>query len=110
VHGCQSTVFLSGRKQPNSLDTIEFGAESDAFIVNGLIALLTRVFSGQRAKDVLAFDVDAFFAKLGLDQHLSMGRRNGLAGMISRVRRLAAANADEATIAKLKADSKAGVA
>jgi cysteine desulfurase / selenocysteine lyase len=103
VHGCQSTVFLSGRGRPGSQGVIEFAAESDAFIVNGLIYLLTAVFSGQRASDVLAFDHEAFFAKLGLDQHLSMGRRNGLAGMVSRIRRLAAANADEATIAKLKA-------
>lgn len=108
VHGCQSTVYLSGRKRPDSNDLIEFAAESDAFIVNGLIYLLTAIFSGQRAADVLAFDHEAFFAKLGLSHHLSMGRRNGLAGMVSRIRRLAAANADEATIAKLK--SEAGVA
>ena len=109
VHGCQSTVHLSGRGRPGSQGVIEFAAESDAFIVNGLIYLLTAVFSGQSASDVLAFDHEAFFAKLGLDQYLSMGRRNGLAGMVSRIRRLAAANADAATIAKLKADSKEGV-
>ena len=103
VHGCQSTVFLSGRGRPGSQGVIEFAAQSDAFIVNGLIYLLTAVFSGQRADDVLAFDHEGFFAKLGLSHHLSMGRRNGLAGMVSRIRRLAAANADEATIAKLKA-------
>lgn len=109
VHGCQSTVYMTGRRRPDYTEgdapIIEFAAESDAFIVNGLIAILLRLFSGQRAADVLAFDVNAFFQKIGFNHHLTMGRRNGLAGMVSRVRRLAAANADEATIAKLKASA-----
>lgn len=90
VHGCQSTVYMVGRKKPGTDDIVELAAESDAFIVNGLIAILLSVYSGQRASEILAFDVEAFFAKLGLTHHLSMGRRNGLAGMVSRVRILAA--------------------
>ncbi len=88
VHGCQSTVYMVARKQPGSVDRIDLAAESDAFIVNGLIAILLSIFSGQRAGDILGFDVDAFFARLGLTHHLSMGRRNGLAGMVSRIRNL----------------------
>ena len=86
VHGCQSTVHLTARKRPGTADVLDFAAESDAFIVNGLIALLERVFAGQPARQILDFDVLGFLKKLGLDQHLSMGRRNGLAGMIERIR------------------------
>jgi cysteine desulfurase / selenocysteine lyase len=91
VHGCQSTVFLSARRQPGSADTLEFLADSDADLVRGLIAVLEKVFSGQKAEQILAFDVEGFFGRLGLDQHLTLGRRNGLAAMVQRIRDLAAA-------------------
>jgi cysteine desulfurase/selenocysteine lyase len=91
VRGCQSTVFLSARKKPGTADVLEFVADSDADLVNGLIAVLEKLFSGQKAADVLAFDVERFFARLGLDQHLTLGRRNGLASMVQRIRGHAAA-------------------
>jgi cysteine desulfurase/selenocysteine lyase len=94
VHGCQSTVFLTARQRPGSADVVEFLADSDADLVRGLIGLLERLFSGQRAADVLAFDVEGFFARVGLDQHLTLGRRNGLAAMVQRVRNFAAAVAE----------------
>jgi cysteine desulfurase/selenocysteine lyase len=90
VHGCQSTVFISARRRPGTADTIDFLADSDADLVRGLIAMLQRVFSGHSAKQILAFDVEAFFKRLGLDQHLTLGRRNGLASMVQRIRALAA--------------------
>jgi cysteine desulfurase/selenocysteine lyase len=90
VHGCQSTVFLTARKRPGSADVLEFLADSDADLVRGLIGLLERLFCGQKAADVLAFDVEGFFARVGLDQHLTLGRRNGLAAMVQRVRNFAA--------------------
>jgi cysteine desulfurase/selenocysteine lyase len=99
VHGCQSTVHISARKKPGSDDVLEFVADSDADLVRGLIGILERVFSGQRAEDILAFDVEGFFARLGLDQHLTMGRRNGLAAMVQRVRTLAAALAAPQSVA-----------
>jgi cysteine desulfurase/selenocysteine lyase len=86
VRGCQSTVYFSMRKRPGTADVFEFAGESDADIVRGLIALLERIYSGQRAADVKAFDVEGFFARLGLDQHLTLGRRNGLASMVQRIR------------------------
>jgi cysteine desulfurase/selenocysteine lyase len=91
VHGCMSTVHLSARRKPNSSDALEFLADSDAAIVRGLVALLERLFSGQSAQSILAFNVESFLKRLGLDEHLSMGRRNGLAGMIQRIRTEAAA-------------------
>jgi len=94
VHGCQSTVFLQARTRPGSAEVIEFLADSDADIVRGLLALLQRLYSGQKVRDVLAFDVQRFFARLGLDQHLTMGRRNGLSEMVKRIRGFAAQTAE----------------
>jgi cysteine desulfurase/selenocysteine lyase len=90
VHGCQSIVFMHARRKPGSADVIEFLASSDADIVRGELGLLQKVYSGQRAADVLAFDVHGFFGRLGLDKHLTMGRRNGLAEMVKRIRGFAA--------------------
>jgi cysteine desulfurase / selenocysteine lyase len=90
VHGCQSTVFMHSRKKPGTADVVEFLASSDAEIVRGELALLQKVYCGQRASDVLAFDVHDFFSRLGLDNHLTMGRRNGLAEMVKRIRGFAA--------------------
>ncbi len=88
VHGCQSVVHLYGRGRDGRVD---FVADSDASLVRGLIALLEKVYAGQPAAAVLAFDVEGFLHRVGLDVHLSMGRRNGLEGMIRRVRELATA-------------------
>jgi cysteine desulfurase/selenocysteine lyase len=90
VHGCQSTVYISARKKPGSKNILEFLADSDADIVRGLVALLQKVYSGQPADQVLAFDVHAFMQRLGLDRNLSMGRRNGLGEMVQRIRKFAA--------------------
>ncbi len=91
VRGCQSTVFMQARKRPGTADVMEFLADSDADVVRGLLAVLQRVFSGQRAAEVLAFDTPGFFRRLGLDRNLSTGRRNGLAEMVQRLRDFAAA-------------------
>ena len=112
VHGCQSTVYMvheaAGESQappttPDLSETpgsstgvtprepaIRFRAESDAAIVNGLIAILRKLFSGQRAADILRFDVEAFFRRVGLSEHLSPTRRNGLFEMVRRIRSYAA--------------------
>src|SRR5262249_41863993 len=90
VRGCQSTVFLHARTKPGTADVIEFLADSDADLVRGLLAVLQRLFSGQRADDVVAFDVEGFCSRLGLDKHLTLGRRNGLAEMVKRIRGFAA--------------------
>jgi cysteine desulfurase/selenocysteine lyase len=89
VQGCQSTVFMHARKKPGTPDTLEFLADSDADIVRGELALLQRLFSGQRAGAVLAFDFPSFMQRIGLDKNLTQGRRNGMAEMVKRVRRFA---------------------
>jgi len=65
---------------------MEFLADSDADIVRGLLAVLQRVYSGQRAADILAFDTHDLWRRLGLDRNLSTGRRNGLGAMVERLR------------------------
>jgi cysteine desulfurase/selenocysteine lyase len=88
VHGCMSTVHLFGR--PTGEDKrIDFLADSDAHIVRGLIAVLQRLYSGQKAQEILDFDVEAFFRRIGLDQFITSQRRNGLAGMVKRIRGIA---------------------
>jgi len=90
VHGCQSIVYLHAAKRPGTADTIDFLAYSNAIIVRGLVALLLRVYSGQSAKAILAFDDRAFIEKLGLDKNTTMFRRTGLDGMVKRIRAEAA--------------------
>jgi cysteine desulfurase/selenocysteine lyase len=89
VRGCQSTVFLSARARPGTTDVLEFLADSDADFVRGELALLERVFSGQKVDQIQAFDVEGFFGRLGMDQNLTLGRRTGLASMVQRIRGLA---------------------
>ena len=102
VRGCQSTVYLFARKRPGTDDAVDFVADSDADIVRGLIGILEKVFAGQSASEILTFDVEAFFKRLGLEQHLSMGRRNGLASLIGRIRAYAQALAGPAATCVVK--------
>jgi cysteine desulfuration protein SufE len=90
VHGCQSNVWMIAEpSQEDSETKIEFIADSDSTIVRGLIAILHNVYSGETPRDILNFDIDGLMTRLGLDQHLSLGRRNGLAGMVTKVKTLA---------------------
>jgi cysteine desulfuration protein SufE len=91
VHGCQSTVWLDARLKPGNPPIVEFIANSDAIIVNGLIAVLMALYDGRTPQEILQTDAKAVFAKLGLEKHLSTQRRNGLFGMVERIRRFAAA-------------------
>ncbi len=87
VHGCQSQVWMIA--EPKDDNHIEFLADSDSTIVKGLIAILRSVYSGYTPREIIQFDVEGLLRNLGLDQHLSMGRRNGLAGMVTRIKTLA---------------------
>jgi cysteine desulfurase/selenocysteine lyase len=87
VPGCMSEVYVVPRKGAGG--TVEFVADANADIVRGLIAILQRLYSGQRAGDILAFDIEAFFRRIGLDQFISSQRRNGLAGMVGKIREYA---------------------
>ncbi|MEL7275449.1 MAG: SufE family protein [Pseudomonadota bacterium] len=86
VDGCASQVWLVPRIED---DRLYFDGDSDAMIVRGLIALLRLLYSGRTLEEVGAIDAQAEFARLGLDQHLSAQRSNGLRAMIARVRQVA---------------------
>lgn len=87
VDGCASQVWLhvvtdGGR--------VTFVGESDAMIVNGLIAVLRRLYNGLTPGEVIAVDARAEMGRLGLNDHLSAQRSNGLRAMIERIREVAA--------------------
>lgn len=89
IPGCMSQVYLVGRRVPGTQDRFEFVADADAEIVRGLIALLQKLYSGQRAGDILKYDVEELFRQIELDQFITSQRRNGLAGMVGKIRQYA---------------------
>lgn len=90
VHGCQSIVHLHCRRKPGTTNIVEFKADSNTDLVRGLLAILQKLFSGQPAEKIVAFDIEGFFRKIGLDTHLTLNRRNGLAEMVKKIRAFAA--------------------
>jgi cysteine desulfurase/selenocysteine lyase len=90
VPGCMSEVYLIARPAPDDPTRLEFVADSNAIIVRGEIHMLERLFSGQRARDILNFNVELFFKRIGLEQFLTMQRRTGLESMVKRIRAAAA--------------------
>lgn len=91
VAGCMSEVYIITRRAAGGSDELEFVADANADIVRGLIAILQRIYSGQSARSILDFDIESFFRRIGLDQFITSQRRNGLAGMIQRIRAAAEA-------------------
>jgi cysteine desulfuration protein SufE len=87
VHGCQSQVWLV--LESGGDGRVHIRAASDAHIVNGLLTIVLAIFDGKTPGEVLATDAEAVFRTLGLDEHLSGTRRNGLAAVIARVRVMA---------------------
>lgn len=85
VRGCASQVWLV--TEPQASGALQFRGDSDAHIVRGLIAVLLRLYSGRSPQEILAFDAKAAFDKLGLAGALSAQRSNGLASMVTRIRR-----------------------
>lgn len=87
VNGCASQVWL----HPVIADGVfRFDGESDAMIVQGLIAVLQRLYNGMPVGEVAAVDARAEFGRLGMNDHLSAQRSNGLRAMIERIRQVAA--------------------
>ena len=83
LRGCQSTVYFHSQKENN--EKIHFKACSDAAIVQGLIALLLRVYNNRRSIEILNTSPD-FISKIGLNEHLSVTRKNGLSSMINAIK------------------------
>ena len=87
IEGCQSRVWLNAEERDGN---IVFEADSDALIVKGIIALLIRVLSGHSAEEILDSDL-YFIDKIGLKDHLSPTRSNGLLSMVKQIRMYALA-------------------
>jgi cysteine desulfuration protein SufE len=89
VRGCQSQVWLVSEARDGKL---YFAADSDAFIVKGLLAVVLAAYNGKTPEQISSFDVEAYFAQLNLLKHLSVTRGNGLRAMVKRIQGTAAAS------------------
>lgn len=87
IKGCQSKVWVHAELEE---DKLLFTADSDAIITKGIIALLIRVFSNQKPKDIMEADTQ-FIDEIGLKEHLSPTRANGLVSMIKQMKLYAVA-------------------
>ena len=91
IEGCQSRVWITASYEGGK---VHFRGESDAIIVQGIVRLLLRVLDGQTPQDIL--DSDLYFIKeIGLSEHLSPTRSNGLVSMLRQMRLFAAAFAQQ---------------
>ena len=87
VRGCASQVWLETRVEPGADGPVlRFRGDSDAHIVRGLVALALAFYSGRPARDIAGADAMDLFSGLGLAQHLTPQRSNGLRAMIERIR------------------------
>ena len=82
IKGCQSKVWLHSDFQN---DTLSFTADSDAILTKGIVALLLRVYTNQNPKDIIESDTE-FINEIGLKEHLSPTRANGLVSMIKKIK------------------------
>lgn len=87
IKGCQSKVWLHGEERDGR---VVFSADSDAILTKGIIAILIRVFSHQKASDILEANTD-FIDQIGLKEHLSPTRANGLVSMVKQIKMYALA-------------------
>lgn len=87
IKGCQSRVWVKADYQD---DKVVFKADSDAIITKGIVAILIRVFSGQKPEDIVQADTQ-FIDEIGLKEHLSPTRANGLVSMIKQLKAYALA-------------------
>lgn len=89
IRGCQSQVWIDFSQQG---DIFHFEVDSDAHIVRGLLAVVMSVYNQKNSADILAFDIESFFAKIDLVKHLSATRGNGLRSMVERIKQIASNN------------------
>lgn len=87
IEGCQSRVWITAQMQTDG--RVHFEGESDAIIVKGIVSLLLRVLDNQRPEDIVAADL-YFIREIGLSEHLSPTRSNGLVSMLRQMKLFAA--------------------
>lgn len=86
VQGCASQVWLVSHSGEGTDPVLTFEGDSDAHIVRGLVAIVLAVYSGKHASEIAALDAIEVFNGIGLVEHLSAQRANGLRSMINRIR------------------------
>lgn len=93
VNGCVSQVWLVSQKDtgPDGV-RIRFSGDSDAHIVRGLVAIMITALSDRPAREIVDFDAEGLFKRIGLDSHLTPQRSNGLRSMVERMKGHAAAS------------------
>ena len=96
VQGCVSQVWLTDTVDGSDPadPVLHFKGDSDAHIVRGLVAIMLAASSGRKASEIIALDESTLFAKLGLIEHLTPQRANGLRSMVARIKAEASAAAD----------------
>lgn len=88
VNGCVSQVWVIA--EPGEDEMLRFRGDSDAHIVRGLVAIMISALSGRPTQDIVAFDAEQLFKRIGLDSHLTPQRSNGLRSMVDRMKAEAA--------------------
>lgn len=86
VPGCVSQVWLTSEQDDQRPPRLTFAGESDAHIVKGLVAIALALYSGRTAPEILEIDAESVFNELGLKEHLTPQRSNGLRSMVGRIR------------------------
>ena len=86
VRGCQSNVWLVSTERDGKL---QFQADSDAVIVNGLLALVIAVFNDKTMVQILDFDINGYFKELDLERHITPTRGNGLQAIVAKIQAIA---------------------
>lgn len=94
VRGCQSQVWLVHERRG---DKLHFHADSDAFIVRGLLGVVLAAYNGQPVQAVLDLDIEGYFDQLNLIKHLSLTRGNGLRAMVKRIQTIAQSELQNST-------------
>ena len=86
VRGCTSQVWLVHEARQEADGIVHyFAADSDAFIVRGLVSIVLSAYSGKSTEEIQAINLNSIFTEIGLERNLSVSRRNGFASMIERV-------------------------
>jgi cysteine desulfuration protein SufE len=86
VRGCASQVWMVSEVARDGEPVLHFRGDSDAHLVRGLIAILFTLYSGRPAREIAKTDPEPLFSELGLREHLTSQRSNGLSSMVGRIR------------------------
>lgn len=86
VQGCASQVWLVSKPEAGPDPLLHFEGDSDAHIVRGLVAIVLKAYDGKHASEAAALDATELFNRIGLVEHLSAQRANGLRSMVARIR------------------------